>query len=206
MAVGVFRCALLSVGIGLLASDARADAVISPPKNCPPGAIGDTSHNGPWCRPTSCVDDDDCKKELRWNDKRPRVCVDQALCVEQRSEKSRSGWSHGTPFRRAIAHGECAADASCKIGTCERAKRCVVRVNTEAQGNANANQPSGDTRPPTDDGATPGGKRGCGGCVVTGGGSAPVIVMALMIIGALRLSRLGRRGTPRWAGRRSAAR
>jgi MYXO-CTERM domain-containing protein len=106
------------------AHDSRADAVDGPPSSCPPGARGESSHNGPWCQPTTCKADTDCGKSTSsWS---KNVCHEQPLCVETRSEGSRSGWSFGTPITREIAHGVCDSSGACPSpASCQTAKRCI---------------------------------------------------------------------------------
>ena len=127
------RAPVLALTLGLAtlfaASSVHADAVMSPPADCPPGAVGATSHNGPWCRPTTCTSDADCVGvDRRFDGQAPaRVCREQPLCIETRSEPSHSGWSHGKPFERIFAHGVCPAGTTCTApASCETAKRCVV--------------------------------------------------------------------------------
>jgi len=118
------------------ASPAHADVVMGPPRDCPPGAVGDTSHNGPWCRPTTCTSDAECVGVgARFDQQAPaRVCREQPLCIETRSERSQSGWSHGKPFERTLAHGVCAAGSTCTApASCETVKRCVEPATPAAE-------------------------------------------------------------------------
>lgn len=115
-------CLIALIALVLHAPAALADAVPPPPTSCPPGASGQTSHNGEWCAPTTCNADADCAHYEGGK----RVCVAQALCVERREEKSASGWSHGQPFTRELAHASCdPKGAACALGSCVEAKRCV---------------------------------------------------------------------------------
>jgi MYXO-CTERM domain-containing protein len=127
-----------------LSPGARADAVPGPPTNCPPGAVGDTSHNGPWCRPTTCASDDDCVKNASyWEKGITRVCREQPLCVETREEKSKSGWTWGKPITRDFALGACGSGASCVApARCETAKRCVV-AESDSPGPVGLPSPAG---------------------------------------------------------------
>lgn len=103
---------------------ARADAVAGPPASCPPGSRGETSHNGPWCDPTTCKTDADCGKSTSAWEK--NVCRDLPLCVETRTEPSQSGWTWGTPITRRIAVGPCDTNNLCAApAVCESEKRCV---------------------------------------------------------------------------------
>ncbi len=105
---------------------AHADAVMGPPKDCPVGARGQTSHNGPWCAPTTCADDTKCPSG--------EVCREQALCVATETVPSRSGWSWGKPITLSTAYGTCDKGAACAKGTCEVALRCVARAQAIKSG------------------------------------------------------------------------
>ncbi|MFO0747096.1 MAG: hypothetical protein U1F43_15755 [Myxococcota bacterium] len=94
--------ASLALSLAAVAGAARADAVPPPPADCPAGAIGITGHNGPSCTPMACSEDKDCVDAMGF-DKRPRTCQELALCVEERHEKSQSGWSHGTDLTLRVA-------------------------------------------------------------------------------------------------------
>lgn len=105
---------------------ARADAVMPPPKDCPTGARGQTSHNGPWCAPTTCAADKDCPSG--------EICREQALCVSTETVPSQSGWSWGKPISLSTAHATCDKGAACAKGTCETARRCVTRSQAVKSG------------------------------------------------------------------------
>lgn len=129
---------------------ARADAVSGPPSSCPPGARGATSHNGPWCEPTTCKTDADCGKSTSSWEK--NVCREQPLCVETRSEPSQSGWTWGAPITRRIAHGVCDENNLCTPpSVCEIEKRCVTTRTLLPTGKcavASPGAPSGAPLPP----------------------------------------------------------
>lgn len=204
------RAAVVALFVGLVvgsaATPARADAVMPPPADCPPGAAGATSHNGPWCSPTTCSTDADCAGVGAQFDARApaRVCVEQALCVEAREEKSQSGWSHGQPFARTFAHGVCSAEVPCAApAKCEAAKRCVVPT----PGTVTPTQPepepapssSPETRPAPASGEQPPAAASGSRCRVAGS-SEPT--GALWLLGALGLAWRRRpiteRGRARW--------
>ncbi len=102
-----------------LPSLALADAIGPPPEKCPPGAIGESSHEGEWCQPSTCTID--CPEGRKC---RPGV----GLCVT--STEVPCGGLYPVemePCTTTIieAHGPCAADSDCAKGTCEVARRCI---------------------------------------------------------------------------------
>lgn len=122
---------------------AFADAVPSPPDDCPSGSYGETSHSGQWCQPSTCKTDEDCKSlDNHWARKKsgPHVCRSQPLCILHTKVRpgGRGGFRNPDPIDRAIARSDCSK--GCTGGaTCERVKRCVV-----------ANAPSTPDEPPSD--------------------------------------------------------
>ena len=114
---------------------ALADAVPSPPENCPPGSYGETSHSGQWCQPSTCKTDDDCKSlDNHWARKKsgPHVCRSQPLCILHTKVRpgGRGGFRNPNPIDREVAQSDC--NKGCTgVATCERVKRCVV-TNTPA--------------------------------------------------------------------------
>lgn len=131
---------------------ARADAVPPPPTECPPGAIGVTGHNGPYCTPMGCSNDAECGDRMGY-DKRARTCADVGVCVEERHESSASGWSHGAPITLRVAHAACADDGRCQVGTCERGKHCLL-----------AEEPTPPSPAPQSPAPPTTGSKACGGC------------------------------------------
>src|SRR5262245_44352945 len=104
----------VALGALSLSPGAAADAVMPPPDNCPPGSVGEASHNGPWCRPTTCTTDADCDKLRTYEQPAvPRVCREQPLCIESRTEPNRSGWRSREPITRQLALSTCSSGASC---------------------------------------------------------------------------------------------
>ncbi len=99
-------CATCLLVVSLIASTAHADAVPPPPKSCPKGQVGVTSHSGPACVPqaptdcapgyrgqvggqcvlASCHSDDPCDDGQR--------CMDVDTCQEFR-ELHWTGWGWG---------------------------------------------------------------------------------------------------------------
>lgn len=159
---------------------ARADAVPPPPSDCPPGAIGETGHNGPYCKPKGCTTDAECTDRLGY-DKRPRACVPLAICVEERKESSRSGWSHGTPITRRFAHEACDDDGRCEVGSCEKGNHCAII----------ADEPPATTAAPTGVPA-----KGCGGCDAGGADLAAWLAIAAGLALRARTASDARRARP----------
>lgn len=100
-----------------LPTTALADVVPSPPTDCRDGSHGRTGHAGPWCNPTTCTTDADCREE-------GTTCREAALCV-QTQEYSVGGWAGDQRSTRDIAHGPCGANGQCAEGECRRAKYCM---------------------------------------------------------------------------------
>jgi len=95
----------------VLASGAvRADVVRPPPTECPPGAIGETSHGGPHCVAYVC--ERGCKAGTS--------CQSMGLCIEKRHGGSIDG-----PFEFEAVAGVCAAGGKCERGTCVTLKVCA---------------------------------------------------------------------------------
>ena len=120
----------------LFASAAHADAVPGEPDTCPEGAVGDTDHGGPFCRPTECAAAIECKKKAGyWGKDKSFDCKPSVgLCV-----KKASG-GHGSD--RPTALGECDDDGDCSGGaTCVKATRCVL--GDPPEGNDSGTDPSG---------------------------------------------------------------
>jgi len=102
LAVPLLAVPLLVAG----ASDAAADAVPPEPDDCPPGSVGRTGHEGPYCSPTTCASDSSC----------PRMgqeCREVALCV-----KTETVPRGGRPY-------DGAPETITREGDCETAMRCV---------------------------------------------------------------------------------
>ncbi len=163
---------------------ARADAVPPPPSDCPPGAIGETGHNGPYCTPKACTTDAECT-DRRGYDARPRTCAPLAICVETRKEPSASGWSHGTPITRRFAHEVCASDGACPVGSCERGHYCVLATDAAPERPATSAPPTAST--PTANSPVGVVAKGCGSC---GAGGADAVAWFAIAAGlAMRLRR-----------------
>lgn len=119
-------CSILLV----IPASARADAVAAPPDDCPVGALGETSHAGTWCAPTTCTSDATCEAQHGgWGGEvRTLVCRPAGLCV--RSEQYDPGGlrAEGEVVRltRTVVEGACGGDADCTgSARCEVTPRCV---------------------------------------------------------------------------------
>jgi MYXO-CTERM domain-containing protein len=165
---------------------ARADSVPPPPTDCPPGAIGQTGHNGPFCTPKACASDAECTARTG-NDTRARTCAQLAICVETRKEPNASGWSHGTPITRRFAHEACASDGACALGSCERGRFCVLADDAPPERPAT----SGPLATSATGANTPAGavSKGCGACDAGGADGAAWLVIAAGLAVALRRRR-----------------
>jgi MYXO-CTERM domain-containing protein len=122
--------AALAASVLLLAKASLADAVMPPPEGCPPGSIGHSSHLGPFCAPTTCNTDDDCKNQGSWRDRdkgRTLVCEDrQALCIEQKDFTRWRGRADAGKNLRPVAVAACDRGGVCASpAVCETARRCV---------------------------------------------------------------------------------
>ncbi len=113
---------LLLILVVLVPALARADVIGPPPSRCPAGSVGDSSHAGSNCSPTTCGSNGDCEGG--------HVCVEQGLCVQ-----TWDGWSHGHNFQVDHAVTTCSDDGGCPPdATCETEKRCVSRVSAMTGG------------------------------------------------------------------------
>lgn len=161
--------------LGPLRSPARADAIDVEPLRCPSGAVVNAGHEGTYCAPSTCEDDDTCARIAAGGPGRRTEngysCVpDRGLCVTTRSfDDPRGRRADGTPAQveRRVAVAECGPDGSCPEGSaCETARRCVER--TESDGSLCSAAPSPRSRLPV------------------------ALIVALLALGHLR--RTGRRG------------
>ena len=96
-------------------SDAGADAVGPPPKNCPAGSEGESCHGGPYCDPLECTDDSKCKDG--------KTCQQVHYCVKQLD--CAGGWGKG-PYYRDEVKGLCEAGSKCSNGSCTALKVCLA--------------------------------------------------------------------------------
>ncbi|MBX3274024.1 MAG: hypothetical protein KF729_27410 [Sandaracinaceae bacterium] len=115
LASGLAVAALVS----LAHARASADRVPPPPADCPRGSVGQTSHAGPYCAPTSCEGGRGCERGQR--------CEEIALCIarERYTPHSRLAGDAPRATYRDVARGPCVDGACPRGGTCRRAPRCV---------------------------------------------------------------------------------
>lgn len=111
--------ALLILLILTCPSLAYADAVPDSPLGCVAGSQGDSDHEGPYCRATTCAKVDECKNQASYRnrDKKFECRADVGICINKSDSK-----------HRRVALDSCTSDSDCKgTGvTCVKAKRCVL--------------------------------------------------------------------------------
>lgn len=181
----------------LLSPAVRADAVLPPPEDCPPGSIGQSSHNGPFCSVTTCSTDADCEGKCSWRDRdrgRRLRCEDSVpLCIEQREFSNwRRPQNSQTKNIVPVAVGSCDGSRACASpAVCETTKRCVFQDRpatppTRTSGPASA--PAGASSKDTSGGAC--------SCVIVGG-VAPAAPLSVALLGiGLLWARVARRRRP----------
>ncbi len=200
---------------------AHADAIMGPPEDCVPGAIGRSSHAGQWCTTTTCNADADCagiadREAMSGRGERHNyTCRAIDLCVRSETYQLGGRRSYTDPARntgtREIASSctpSCAAP-----GSCTHEKRCV-RTDVVAPPAPPAPVPPPATPPSTPPPATPPNTVSQGsatppaasreessdGCAISPGGSvgsALVVLGALALLGERRTRRNARRVPPR---------
>lgn len=172
------RHALLVAFVCSLPSTALADRVPPPPSDCPRGSIGETSHAGPHCAPSTCAAPSECPAEYP-------ACVEVALCVESQTYTPGGIGSTGETATRDVARGPC-VDGQCPGGgECRAARRCVAgqpeRPEPEAAPTEAETAPAQTAATEEDDG---------GGCRVTprrrGGASILGLALAATLLAARR--------------------
>ena len=141
------RGAAAALVLMLSGGEARADVVGPPPRDCPVGSSGDACHGGPFCRPNTCLNDDECSEGQTCQD--AKACIGGIVC---------GGLEGGGDPPIATYEGSC-EQSGCKGNIeCQAIKQCL---------------PSGD---PTSGGATSGGGSATGtsgGGSATGSSSGP---------------------------------
>ncbi len=91
-------------------------------EECPLGSYRETSPQGPYCSPSTCAKDADCKSFLRGKDARKLACKMAPLCVGQKTIRHpRAAASQNVPFATECGP-TCGID---KTTTCEVFLRCV---------------------------------------------------------------------------------
>lgn len=176
---------------------ARADAVPSPPADCPSGAIGATSHYGTHCRPDGCTSDEDCGSDVFGSRPAGRTCRPAAFCVRSEVREHPRGNTS-----RELFIGPCAADGSCAEGECRRQSYCLDGAATSAGSATMATdepptmtEPPAMTEPASMAGSASAEDDGEGGCSLVPGARAGARAAGMLLVGALLFMRRQRGGT-----------
>jgi hypothetical protein len=178
--------ATLVAGATLASPAAFADAVRPPPADCSPGSIGQSSHLGPYCQPTTCGTEDDCKRHRTWDDRdgtRRWVCrEDVGLCLQ---DKDFTRWRLGPDAGqnlRPVAVGACGAGGECAApAKCEVAKRCVELPAAAPVPTIPSASPTATGADPTATGVPSG--TGCGCAIGERRAPAGALSAALLMVG-----------------------
>jgi hypothetical protein len=160
----------------------RADAVPPPPRDCPPGTLGQTDHYGPHCAPADCQTDADCQG---------KSCRAYALCVFDRVFESPRGDTHRREAKGACNAGQrCPLDSPCRPGNYCLAGNVAAPPPATAPPPASPAPGSTSTTPPS-----PPKKGNCSVGSPAANGAAGVLALALagVTLGAQRARR--RRGS-----------
>jgi hypothetical protein len=188
---------------------ASADAIMGPPEDCAPGAIGRSSHAGQWCTPTTCNEDADCaalgeREAIYGGSVNVYTCGAIDLCV--RTETYQPGGRRGYVENEALPTREIASSCtpSCEApGTCTHVKRCVRLGAIAPQPRPPVAPPVANPPPapptPTPPAAAPAAASG-GLCAISAGraaGPALVLLGTLALLGLRRARRASRRLPPR---------
>ena len=112
----MLRTALV-VAILFSSGAVRADAVESPPDDCPVGSTPGTAHSGPNCRPAAtCTTDSDCSGGA--------TCQDVSQCIEIRNCGGLEP-PDAEPCTLSHVVGPCGGDGTCATGTCTTRSVCT---------------------------------------------------------------------------------
>ena len=125
-------CCALVVAAALTTGVARADVLVPPPKDCPPGTFASSCHGPGLCFPLVCQTDAHCGAG--------KACLPYQLCIK----KVNCGGGY-SPKYIDTAHFACPGGASCKSGTCTKVKVCLPRPPTP-----DAQPPKPDSKPAVD--------------------------------------------------------
>lgn len=172
----MIRTPILTALLCALPATALADRVPPAPTDCPRGSVGETSHAGPICAPSTCRGPSDCSGDTP-------ACVEVALCVERQTYTPGGIGSDGTTQQRDVARGPC-VDGRCPGGgECQTARRCVEfegqrREGGDAVRSGERAEPAAAPERDVGDGAG-------GGCAAApgahGGGALALIGLALAL-------------------------
>ncbi|MCA9569708.1 MAG: hypothetical protein KC656_17815 [Myxococcales bacterium] len=122
----------------LLVAAALADAVPSPPDDCPPGSVGTTGHSGAYCTPEPT-----CQATCEAADEQ---CLPVGLCILEATRPCGGMQDPEAPpctYLHREAFGTCTTQDECSEGTCTTEDRCVTpeEVGTPACGCASRPSP-----------------------------------------------------------------
>jgi len=85
--------------------------IMPPPKDCPAGTKGTSTHAGPHCAPVTCRRAEDCGEGQQ--------CRGVRLCVAERTYQNRAGHQ-----LTEVIEGTC-PDGKCATGTCRTLRVCA---------------------------------------------------------------------------------
>ena len=89
-----------------------------PPMTCAKGSSPTQSHDGAYCYPSTCNDNNDCEKG--------NVCQLQGLCISLSTHTDRTQQEYTNKSAREVCSNENAAK-TCGANSCEVVKRCVPK-------------------------------------------------------------------------------
>jgi hypothetical protein len=160
----MIRIGTLVCLLGLVASTARADAIVMPPP-CPAGSTDAFCHGPPTCRPRTCTTQSQCSAG--------EVCAPVALCIDT---NTCGGLGPTTSVTNVV--GPCDASGGCAMGSCSTMSVCIA--GSVADGGS------------IDGGTAPQHATYCGCRAGTRGGSA-VALVAMALAGSVVARRRGSR-------------
>ena len=130
------RWCLVSSVVAVSGGIAHADAIDSPPEDCPRGSTGTSSHTDTYCMPSSCIASTDCTPPSDIGTERELVCSPSVgLCLETRTAIPGGRFPDDIvpgPISYDVAHGACTTDTDCVAPAhCVVMSRCTRRTATE---------------------------------------------------------------------------
>ena len=150
---------------------ASADVVNMPPEDCPPGAIGTSSHAGEWCKPNYCQSDTDCSDG--------NSCLEVPICVSRTEEPCGGiGADSGCTFTKTKVHDVCLESEACTTGECETAMVCAKLE--DLSGSAGISDGSGDSGAPDKE------EGSCGNCAAVSFDTGVGILLLIAVVIAWR--------------------
>jgi hypothetical protein len=190
---------------------ASADAIMGPPDDCAPGAIGRSSHAGQWCTPTTCNEDADCaalsdRQAIYGGPVNVYTCGAIDLCVRTETYQpgGRGAFLRGPDEPLPTREIATSCTPGCEApGTCTHVKRCVRLGAIAPQPRPPVAPPVANPPPalptPAPPAAPPAAASG-GLCAISAGqatGPALVLLGALALLALRRARRVTRRLPPR---------